>query len=97
MQMRALRWPDISTRLPPQYSGTSLIAIARGHLGAIPFPPDPSGLGTVVHDSLLEPRVFECLFGRDTFVGIVNENPSEQIQKLFVELGGIGDDVLQQC
>lgn len=55
---------------------------------------DPRSLGPVVDQALLEPRVAECLLRRDAFGGIVDEYFLQQVEELFVENGGGGNDIL---
>lgn len=54
----------------------------------------PRGLGAVIHDRFPEPGVFEGVFGRDAFGGVVQEDAAEEVEELLVEGIGAGDDLL---
>lgn len=58
------------------------------------LPPEPSRLGAVVLEALLEPFVLEGVLGGDALVGVVDEDLAEEGEELLVEVGGRGDDVL---
>lgn len=38
--------------------------------------------------------MIESLFGRDAFGGIVDEDASQEVEELFVEVCGGGDEIL---
>lgn len=58
---------------------------------------DLRSLGAVVRvSSLLEPRVLQSLFGRDTVLWIVDKDPFEQIFKMLQESCVAWNNVLQK-
>lgn len=59
---------------------------------------DALRLDPVVHEGFLEPRVFQRLFGRDALFGVVDEDPSEEVEELSVERGaGIDEFLFVSC
>lgn len=56
---------------------------------------DPVGLGAIVDDAFLEPRMLQRLFGGDALLGIVDKDLSQQVEELPVEGGVDGDELLQ--
>lgn len=53
------------------------------------------GFGSVVHEGFFEPRMLQSLLGRDSLLGVVHEDPSEQVEELPVEVGVARDGFLQ--
>ena len=47
---------------------------------------NPKGFRTVIDMCLFKPRMLQCLFGGDPLLGIVDEDPLQEIQKLLVEI-----------
>ena len=52
-----------------------------------PLQPDLVSLRPVIHERFLEPGMLEGLFGGDPFLRIVDEDPLQQVEELFVERG----------
>lgn len=46
---------------------------------------NPSSLGAIVDDGLLEPRVLEGLLGGDTILRIIDKDLLKQVEELSVE------------
>lgn len=51
-------------------------------------------LSSVVHERLPEPWVLQGLFGGDALLGIVDENLSEEVEELTIEVGMAGNGFL---
>lgn len=52
------------------------------------------GLGSIIHERLFEPRVLEGFLRCDSLLGVVNEDPFEEIEELSVEVGVSWDGFL---
>lgn len=59
-----------------------------------PLQLDPVGFGSVVHEGFFEPRMLQSLLGRDSLLGVVHKDPSEQVEELPVEVGVAWDGFL---
>ena len=57
--------------------------------------PDATSFRTIVFDQLAEPRVLQRFPSSDTLLGVIDEDPPEQIEEQFVELCSRRDDFVQ--
>lgn len=59
---------------------------------------NPVRLGSVINDTLLEPRMLQCLLCRDALLRVVNEYLAKKVEELAVEWGVHWNELLQeQC
>lgn len=56
---------------------------------------DPVGLGAIVDDAFLEPRMLQRFLGGDALLGVVDKDLSQQVEELPVEGGVDGNELLQ--
>jgi hypothetical protein len=50
------------------------------------FQPDLVSFCAIVHERFLEPGMLQGLLGGDTLLGIVDKNPSQEVEELLVEV-----------
>ena len=64
-------------------------------LSPLPLRLDPSRLGPIIIHQFLEPRMLQCLAGRDPLLRVVYEDLTQQIQELAVKVVGRWDGLLE--
>lgn len=80
--------------VPSHHSITLTVGGGRC-LVSISSDPDLGRLGAVVDGGLLEPGMLERVLGRDSLLRVVEEDSTQQVQKLLVEARVGRDDVLR--
>lgn len=86
-------WAEARLVLSCLFTESALLFRSTGLL--FPLQLDPMGLGSVIHERFLEPRMLKCFLGCDSLLGVVHEDASEEVEELSVEVGVGWDGFLQ--